>query len=486
MVVPVLNMLLGLGVGVLVTWLVLRARLNVVSEKLSICETNLGMTQTNFADQQRANLELNREVSSLQATVEHARVAAEEKLELLNSAKQALEDTFKALAARALESNNASFLELAKENLGGFQSQAKADLEARKKAVEDLIKPIGDSLIKVDDKLGTLETERVGAYAGLKGQVESLLSMQKELSNETANLVRALRSPVVRGRWGEIQLRRVVELAGMLSHCDFVEQETLSTEGGRLRPDLIVKLPGGKQVIVDSKTPLEAYLDSVNTGEDEERRVHLQRHAVQVRTHLAKLGSKSYWDQFACTPEFVVMFLPGEAFFSAALEQQPGLIEEGVDQKVIPASPTTLIALLRAVAFGWRQEKLARNAEDISKLGRDLYDRLRKVAEHFGKLGKGLSGAVDAYNSAMSSFESRVLVSARRFTELGASVAGDIPEAQQIESVTRTLPIEWEEFDTLSVESLPPTDKASGSGQEQLGPDTAPGETLPLIDKASA
>ncbi|HEX7287735.1 MAG TPA: DNA recombination protein RmuC, partial [Candidatus Angelobacter sp.] len=290
------------------------------------------------------------------------------------------------------------------------------------------------------------------AYGDLKAQVRSLLTTQEKLQAETGNLVKALRTPTVRGRWGEIQLKRVVEIAGMLPYCDFVEQGTVNTESGRIRPDLIVKLPGGKNVVVDVKTPLEAYLDAVESDDDERRRGKLVQHAAQVRTHLNQLGSKAYWEQFEASPEFVVMFLPGEMFFSAALEQEPGLIEFGVEKKVIPASPTTLIALLKAVAYGWNQEKLARNAHEISMLGKELHDRLRTFAEHVGDVGKGLDDAVESYNKAVGSLESRVLVSARRFAELGAPVTKDIPNLAGIETTTRNLTLDFDDTETPSDE----------------------------------
>jgi len=262
----------------------------------------------------------------------------------------------------------------------------------------------------------------------------------------------------VRGRWGEIQLRRVVEIAGMLSYCDFSEQETLHTSEGRMRPDLIVKLPGGKNVVVDAKTPLQAYLEAIEATDDGIRNLRLVEHARQVRDHMTKLSSKAYWEQFEASPEFVVMFLPGETFFSAALEQDPGLIEQGVAWRVIPASPTTLIALLKAVAYGWNQEKLARNAHEISMLGKELHDRLRSLFGHLDAAGKGLDRAVEAYNKAIGTLESRVMVSARKFGELGAAITEEIPEIEPIETTARTLSLDWGEDDTITLDlpSAPP------------------------------
>jgi len=357
--------------------------------------------------------------------------AAEEKLALLEANRQQLENAFRALSAEALAANNRSFLDLARTTLDSYQNQAKGDLETRQQAIRQLVKPLEESLQKVDGKIQQLEQTRVGAYARLDEQLKSLLTSQAKLENETGNLVRALRTPAVRGRWGEIQLRKVVEMAGMVNYCDFVEQET--ADAGRLRPDMIIKLPNGRNIVVDSKAPLQAYLESLEAANDTERNLKLAHHARQIRDHLQKLSGKNYWEQFQPTPEFVVLFLPGETFFSAALAQDPGLIEAGVDRKVLLATPTTLIALLRAVAYGWRQEQLTENAEAIAKLGRELHDRLATLGDYFGAMGKGLERAVDSYNKGMASLDSRVLVTARKFKELGAGSSKEIEPAAQIE-----------------------------------------------------
>ena len=350
-----------------------------------------------------------------------------------------LRELFQGLSANALRQNTESFLTLANDKFGELRSSASSDLANRQQAIDALIKPINEALTKVDGKLNEIEKERHGHYEKLTEQLRAVGVAHEKLHSETQNLVKALRAPSVRGRWGEIQLKRVVEMAGMLDHCDFQQQKTAETDSGRLRPDMVVSLPGGKNVVVDAKAPLEAYLDSVEAADDAVRLARLKDHARQVRDHMTKLGSKGYWDQFAPAPEFVVMFLPGEAFFSAALEHDPGLIEYGVDQKVIPASPTTLIALLRAVAYGWRQEKLAENAQVISQLGRTLYERLATLTGHFEKLGGHLGRAVGSFNDAIGSLEGRVLVAARRFKEMGAGSSDEIPRLDAVERAPRKL-----------------------------------------------
>src|ERR1700693_5274293 len=436
---------IGLLLGSLIAWLALRSRHAGISARSALMEKELAGGKADLARLQQAYTEVVAGKARLESALESERKTSNEKIELVTRASEELRNAFKAMASDALKSNNLSFLVLAKESLERFQTEARGDLDNRQKAVAALVAPVRASLNKVDAQMQQLEVERGKAYSALQTQVQSLIVTQKELQSETGNLVRALRTPNVRGRWGEIQLRRVVEIAGMLSYCDFAEQETVTTETGRLRPDLVVKLPGGKRIVVDAKTPLQAFLEAFETNDEDTRRECLANHARQVRDHMNTLSGKKYWEQFEATPEFVVMFLPGETFFSAALEQDSSLIEHGVLNRVIPASPTTLIALLKAINYGWNQEKLARNAQQISMLGKELHDRLRLLGAHISAVGTGLDRAVESYNKAVGSLESRVLVSARKFAELGASVAEDIPELEPIETTARALSFEWDE-----------------------------------------
>ena len=429
------------GFGLAYLWL--RARPGADDKRLGELEGQLAASREQALRLGVQAAEIEKEAETLRSQlldVVQRSAVYEERARLMGDAKQAMENAFQSLSAEALRQNNRSFLDLARSSLGEFQQMARGDLEKRQLAIDALVTPVRTSLEKVDEKIAALEKSREHAYGEIRQQFTQMAEVQNQLRDETTNLVKALRQPHVRGRWGEIQLRRVVEMAGMMLHCDFVEQQSSDGDDGKLRPDLIVKLPGNRQIVVDSKAPISAYMEAHEATTDELRKVKILLHAQLMRRHLDSLAKKSYWEQFQPTPEVVVMFIPGEAFFSAALEADPELLDNAFGQNVIIASPASLMALLKAASYGWRQEAIADNAREISQLGQELHGRLAVMAEHLTRLGKGLGTATDSYNAAIASFESRVLVSARKFKELGAtSQEAEIFELRAVEGGVRRL-----------------------------------------------
>ncbi|MDQ2856688.1 MAG: DNA recombination protein RmuC [Acidobacteriota bacterium] len=488
--ISILMLLIGIVVGALAVWFALRtkseqiyksakaegaAQFASLSERLAARDEELHKLQQTFAKEVNDREQLRETNSQLKAELEGERRAATERRESFKQAADELTEKFKALSRDALKDNNQSFLELARSTLGQFQETAKGDLELRTQAIDQLVKPLRESLEKVDGKIGEMEKTRAGAYSELREQVRALATSQSQLQSETGNLVKALRAPHVRGRWGEIQLRRVVEMAGMLQYCDFVEQETVATEDSRIRPDLIVRLPGNRTIVVDAKVPFDAFYESITATDEEIRSARLKDHARLVRTHIGSLSKKSYWETVQPTPEFVLLFLPGESFYSAALENDPKLIEDGVNQGVIIATPTTLIALLKAVSYGWRQEQMATNAQEVSKLGKDLYDRLRTFTNYFADIGRGLDRALESYNKGVGSLEARVLVTARKFKERGAIAGEEIDILEPIDKAARPLSLDEgglfpdlvaAETEELEDDSLPLLSARASSGEK--------------------
>ncbi len=396
-----------------------------------------------------ANEDLNKLRSMLDVERE-AKVRAETQLQetlqrlneerkIFDEAGSKLTDTFKALAGDTLDNTNRAFMSLAKETFDKVLADSRGDLGKRQEAIDGLVRPLVDSLKRFEEHVAGIEKSRHGAYTSLEEQLKVLTESNSKLRKETGNLVTALRLPQVRGRWGEMTLKRVAELAGMSEHCDFTEQVTVDSDTVRIRPDMVVHLPAGREIVVDSKVPLEAYLKVLSAESEEQRKRYLADHAGQLRKHMNNLGEKAYWRLFKETPEFVVMFIPGESFFAAAVDQDHSLIEDGMKKRVIIATPTTFIALLHAVAYGWRQEQVAKNAQQISELGKQLYERMRVLSEHMVETGKGLEKAGTAYNKAVGSLETRVFPAARKFKELGAAAGSDIAVVEPVETMFRTL-----------------------------------------------
>lgn len=392
--------------------------------------------------QQRHNSTLREENARLGAQLDAERQNAAEKLTALEQARDQLTDTFNALSGQALRNNNEEFLRLAQENLKQFQVHADAQLQQKEQSIDNLVKPIQEALAKTELQIQAMEQARKEAYGSLSKHLETMTLTQNQLQLETRNLVQALRRPEVRGQWGELTLKRLVELAGMVEHCDFYQQETVNTGDGAQRPDMIVRLPDQREIVIDVKTPLDAYLSAMEATDDTTRRAALERHARKVRERVRELAAKSYWDQFKNAPDFVVLFIPGDQFLSAALDIDPALLEDALRQKIIMATPTSLVALLRAVAYGWRQQSVAENAERIRELGEDLYKRIGTFTEHLARLGRQLEGGVDSYNKAVGSLERQLLPGARKFVELGINPRKEMETPGPIEVPLRKLEAE--------------------------------------------
>lgn len=395
------------------------------------------LLQEKYDDLLERYVTLQKDNSVLSTKLEQERKVLAEKIQLLEKAEQKLSDTFKALSSDALSKNNKDFMELAKALFEQVQARSKADMELNSKNVSELLNPIKNALSGVDTRLAELEKSRIGAYEALRQQVSDLMNTENILKTETTNLVSALKTPNIRGRWGEIQLRRVVELAGMVEHCDFQEQVT-SNEDAKIRPDMVIYYPGDKQVIVDAKTPLAAYLQSLEVTDESQRKQLLQEYVQQIKKQVSLLSNKQYWAQFKTSPEFVIMFLPGEVFLSVAVENEPSIIEFAMQKRVIITTPTILLALLQTIALGWQQQKMAEHAEQIKLMGQELYQRLSDTSRYIANIGRSLNSAVGDYNRAVGNIENRVFVTIRKFSELKAS-GKEILELQPIDTNVREL-----------------------------------------------
>ncbi|MCY4087198.1 MAG: DNA recombination protein RmuC [Actinomycetia bacterium] len=461
----------GLLVGSASVWAALRARQAHSATGIAALEQRLDRSEAERQTLTESLAASQQELARASTSLEHERRSAEEKAAAAEQAREELTTSFKALSSDALARNNRAFLELVGSTLDRYQAKATDDFKGRAQAIEQLVKPIREALEKVDGQMQQAEQGRRQAHGALGEQIRLLAESEERLRSETSNLVTALRAPAVRGRWGEMQLRRVVEVAGMLAHCDFEEQATVQSDGQVLRPDLVVRLPGGKSVVVDAKAPLAAYLDAVEADDPDTQTARLRDHARQLGDHVAKLSAKAYWEQFDAAPDFVILFLPGEPFFSEALRHDPGLIETAARQRVFIATPVTLLSVLNAVAYGWQQETVAEGAREIAREGRELYERIATVGEHLEKLGRSIESTVRNYNSALGSLELRVFPSVRRLAALGVRSAKEVPDLLQLEHSARRL--QAPEFaGTVATASL---EQADAVARQAAEPGGAPG-----------
>lgn len=465
-------LIVGLLVGGIITWFIVKSRLHSeYSQKISTIQSDhltkyaeiegraksaealiqelrqqiqqkdqeISKVRMELSEERQQRIETMTRLEETRKRLEDSYKNLEEQKSLLELMKSEMSDIFRAHASAALKSSNEDFLRLASEHLGKVLAETKGRLGEHKEALEGTIKPLQDMLKRYEEQIQQIEKNRHESFGSLAQQIRSLSSMQEQLQRETSNLVTVLRKPRVSGSWGEIGLRRVVELAGMTPYCDFYEQESVGTEAGKLRPDMIVRLPNGREIVVDAKAPVDAYLSAVSASNEEEKQKAINNYISQVRNHMNNLGSKAYWDQLKKSPEFVVMYLPGESFFSAALEFDHKLIEDGTAKKVIISTPTTFIALLKAIAYGWQQDQIAKSAQEISLIGKELYDRFSIVIDHFSKIGKALKSSVEAYNDSVRSLESRFIPSVKKLRELGISSQKDISLPQEISNTTKNI-----------------------------------------------
>jgi DNA recombination protein RmuC len=431
------GLVIGIAIGVLLGISQASRRWQVAEQRLADLAQQIAAEKTQTQSLRDALAQSERDLATAQTQFAAGQQNLLEQRQLLEQAQDQLRQAFASASAEVLARNNETFLQLAKERFATLAAEAAGSLDQRKEQIDGLLKPLRGLMDQYQIRVGEIEKSRVESYSMLREQLGTLAETQRTLNTQTSQLVTALSRPTVRGQWGEISLRRLVELAGLSDKCDFVEQQTVDGDQGKLRPDMVVKLPGDRDVVIDCKTCLDAFLDAAAAVDEDSRKMHLQRHAQQVRSRSRELSAKNYWSQFSRSPEYVIMFLPGEAFLYAAVEQDPSLVEDCIKNHVLIATPTTLIALLKTIEFGWRQEAITENAEQIRSLGIELYERISTVMTHISKLGGSLNSAVGNYNSMLGSLEGRVMPTARKMAELGARTDKELPQPDLIEHMPR-------------------------------------------------